>query len=159
MLCQPHRNMFLLPLSKKKKIGLSLFSNRLLLIIICMKNMSAVEMMIRIPAVMTGEIESWPCEELMYCCEANMWQEWGFVALAWAWCTALLVPRNNCLQKDKALWKELSQGSVQEQGLSTSFTTLGSLQICCVLVNERATKEAYEQKKIKQSSPSNAIIK
>ena len=39
---------------------------------------SAVEMMIRIPVVMTGEIESWPCEELMYCSRANVWQEWGF---------------------------------------------------------------------------------
>lgn len=49
-----------------------------------MKNMFAVEMMIGIPAVMTGEIESWPCEELMYCYRANVWQEWGFVAPAQA---------------------------------------------------------------------------
>lgn len=64
--------------------ALIVFQSIVALIIICMKNTSAVEVMIRIPAVMTREIESWPCEELMYCCKANLWQKRGFVALAWA---------------------------------------------------------------------------
>lgn len=39
-------------------------------------------------------------------------------------------------QKDKVLWKGESQGSRQEQGLSTPSVTLVSLQIGFVLVNE-----------------------
>lgn len=70
-------------------------------IMICMKNASAVEMMISIPVVMTGEIESWPCEELMYCSRANVWQEWGFAALAQASHTAPLILCNNWLKKTK----------------------------------------------------------
>lgn len=63
---------------------------------------SAVEMMIGIPVVMTGEIESWPREELMYCSRANVWQEWGFSQrCAQAWHTAPLIPCNNWLKKTK----------------------------------------------------------
>lgn len=65
------------------------------------KNASAVEMMIRIPVVMTGEIESWPCEELMYCSRANVWQEWDFAALAQASHAAHVILCNNWLKKTK----------------------------------------------------------
>ncbi len=44
-------------------------------------------------------------------------------------------------QKDKVLWKGASQGSVQEQGLSTPSVTLVSLQIGFVLVNEAEGEE------------------
>lgn len=39
-------------------------------------------------------------------------------------------------QKDKVLWKGASQGSRQEQGLSTPSVTLVSLQIAFVLGNK-----------------------
>lgn len=108
---------------------------------ICMKNASAVEMMIRIPVVMTGEIESWPCEELMYCSRANVWQEWGFcrTGSGIAHCSSDFVQQ--LTQKDKVLWKGASQGSMQEQGLSTPSVTLVSLQIGFVLVNEGEGEE------------------
>lgn len=80
---------------------LIVFQSSVALIMICMKNISAVEMMIRIPVVMTAEIESWPCEELMYCSRANMWQEWGFAALGRASHTAPLILCNNWLKKTK----------------------------------------------------------
>lgn len=102
---------------------------------------SAVEMMIRIPAVMTGEIESWPCEELMYCSRANVWQEWGFAVLCSGVAHCFSDSVQQLTQKDKVLWKGASQGSVQEQGLSTPSVTLVSLQIGFVLVNEVERKE------------------
>lgn len=110
---------------------LIVFQSSVALIMICMKNISAVEMMIGIPVVMTAEIESWPCEELMYCSRANMWQEWGFAAHRSSDSVQQLT------QKDKVLWKGASRGSVQEQGLSAPSVTLVSLQIGFVLVNER----------------------
>lgn len=70
-------------------------------VMICMKNAYAVEMMIRIPVVMTREVESWPCEELMYCSRANVWQEWGFAAQGLASHIASVILCNNWLKKTK----------------------------------------------------------
>lgn len=119
---------------------LIVFQSRIAFIMICMKNASAVEMMIRIPVVMTGEIESWPCEEPMYCSRANVWQEWAFCSSGSriAHCSSDSVQQ--LTQKDKVLWKGASQGSMQEQGLSTPSVTLVSLQIGFVLVDEGGRK-------------------
>lgn len=50
-------------------------------------------------------------------------------------------------QKDKVLWKGASQGSVQQQGLSTPSVTLVSLQIGCVLVNEGEGEKRHMSKR------------
>lgn len=55
--------------------------------------------------------------------------------------TAPLILLQQLTQKDKVLWKGASQGSVQEQGLSTPSVTLLSEQIGFVLVNEGERKE------------------
>lgn len=58
-------------------------------------------MMIRIPVVMTREIESWPCEELTYCSAVNVRQEWGFAAPARPLHAAPPILCNNWLKKTK----------------------------------------------------------
>lgn len=105
MLCQPHRNMF--PFPK--------LDPHCSYIVICVKNASTVEMMIRIPVVMTREIESWPCEELMYCSRASMWREWGFAALARASPTAPLILCNNWLKKTKHCGKGHLRGTCRSK--------------------------------------------
>lgn len=55
--------------------------------------------------------------------------------------TASLILLQQLTRKDKVLWKGASQGSVQEQGLSTPSVTLVSGQIGFVLVNEGKRKE------------------
>lgn len=72
-------------------------------------------MMIRIPVVMTGEIESWPCEELMYCSRANVWQEWDFAAVARASHAAHLILCNNWLEKTKCCGKGHLKGACRSK--------------------------------------------
>lgn len=55
--------------------------------------------------------------------------------------TAPLILLQQLTRKDKVLWKGASQGSVQEQGLSTPSVTLLFEQIGFVLVNEGERKE------------------
>lgn len=106
---------------------LIVFQSCIAFITICMKNASAVEMMIRIPVVMTGEIESWPCEELMYCSRANVWQEWGFFQASR---TAPLILCNNWLKKRQSTVERGISGehagarfvyTIRDPGFSTNW--------------------------------------
>lgn len=110
MLGQPHRDVFPSP-----KLGSHCFPMCVPSVMICMKNVSVVEMMIRIPAVMTGEIESWPCEELMYCSRDNVWQKWGFAVLSQASHTISLILCNNWLKKTKYCGKGPPRGACRSK--------------------------------------------
>lgn len=94
---------------------LIVFQLRFASMMFCMKNVSAVEMMISIPVVMTGEIESWPWEELMYRRRTNVWQEWDFAALAQALHTAPLILCNNWLKKTKYCGKGHLRGACRSK--------------------------------------------
>lgn len=95
--------------------ALIVFQSCVASIMICMKNAYAVEMMIRIPVVMTGEIESWPCEELMYCSRANVWQEWGFAVQTRVAHTASVILCNNWLKKTKYCGKGHLRGACRSK--------------------------------------------
>lgn len=145
MLCPPHRNMFPFP-----KLGSHCFPIVLLLLLwFAWKIYSAVEMMIRIPVVMTGEAESWPCEELMYCSRANVWQEWGFTEL----CSGLRTAFWFCARIDSKRQSTVERGisgehagarfvyNIRDPGFRTNW-------LCpCQWGREEGEEKAHEQDK------------